>query len=583
MAPPAAAGCRISSFTSLGAASRKVSACYRAGTLPLVNASTDARSPVLETRQSAGQRLHLRDDAATSDDAILRRAWTRASRDRAAGAGDKFFCAGADIAMLERVTRRSSTTSACTPTRPLRLEHTPKLVIAAHQRPLRRRRARGRAGLRLRVARAAPGRSGCPRSRSASCRHRRHAAAARLLGKARALELMLRGPPCPVDDGKRIGLVSQSRADASGRARRWARSFCARPKRPRGRRRHQARRAERAPRSTRERPGARARVAAAAVHLPIAREGIGAYIEKRRPAFEASDMYKARKCPTAATSRRLAGDLHLPAALDRRISRRSRWLRLLARGQRSVLARARAGSCVTRRAHQRPVPNRVARAALEGPDNASCATCLRRTGLITRRGAGAPLGQAAETFASPPHHRWTRSRRAPASPEMPAQALDPGEALARRTRCLGSISTTRRAGVRPVPAATHRGEPPPWSRASATASRRRFLPDHQPREQSLSGTLTIPRWCRNRSATSRGPRSSPSSARTAAAWSWGEDVPQDENSLRTNTRATRAGDDTAAPLCGHRPPAGDSKPEQESPPRAPSSHAGKARSRSSWW
>ena len=33
------------------------------------------------------------------------------------GAGDRFFCAGADIAMLDRVAPASNTTSACTPTR----------------------------------------------------------------------------------------------------------------------------------------------------------------------------------------------------------------------------------------------------------------------------------------------------------------------------------------------------------------------------------------------------------------------------------------------------------------------------------
>ena len=48
------------------------------------------------------------------------------------GAGDKFFCAGANIDLLGRSRRRSSTTSACMPTRPAgRLEQTPKLVIAA--------------------------------------------------------------------------------------------------------------------------------------------------------------------------------------------------------------------------------------------------------------------------------------------------------------------------------------------------------------------------------------------------------------------------------------------------------------------
>ena len=81
------------------------------------------------------------------------------------GAGEKFFCAGANIKMLNEADPTFKYYFCLHANETLsRLEQTPKLVIAAHQRPQRRRRARDRDGGRhAHRARRTPARSGCPR------------------------------------------------------------------------------------------------------------------------------------------------------------------------------------------------------------------------------------------------------------------------------------------------------------------------------------------------------------------------------------------------------------------------------------
>lgn len=128
-----------------------------------------------------------------------------------AGAGEKFFCAGADIAMLHGVTP-SFKNAFCLHANEtlLRLEHTPKLVLAALGGhcvggglevalacDLRlARRGSGRCGLPEVALGVLPGTGGTQRL-------------ARAVGKARAIELMATGRLFDYDEAERLGLVNR--------------------------------------------------------------------------------------------------------------------------------------------------------------------------------------------------------------------------------------------------------------------------------------------------------------------------------------------------------------------------------------
>jgi enoyl-CoA hydratase len=127
------------------------------------------------------------------------------------GAGDKFFCAGADIAMLEKASPEFKYYFCLHANETLlRLEHTAKLVIAAINghcvggglevamaADLRIARAGGaKLGLPEVALGVLPGTGGTQRL-------------TRLVGKAKAIELMVRGDRMGVEDALALGLVSQ--------------------------------------------------------------------------------------------------------------------------------------------------------------------------------------------------------------------------------------------------------------------------------------------------------------------------------------------------------------------------------------
>jgi enoyl-CoA hydratase len=128
-----------------------------------------------------------------------------------AGAGEKFFCAGADIAMLDAVTP-SFKYAFCLHANEtlLRLEHTPKLVIAAlggHcvgggleialAADLRfARKGSGKCGLPEITLGVLPGTGGTQRL-------------ARALGKSKAIELMASGELFDYETAERLGLVNR--------------------------------------------------------------------------------------------------------------------------------------------------------------------------------------------------------------------------------------------------------------------------------------------------------------------------------------------------------------------------------------
>jgi enoyl-CoA hydratase/carnithine racemase len=139
------------------------------------------------------------------------------------GAGDRFFCAGADVAMLREADPQFKYYFCLHANETLnRLEHTPKLVIAAlagHAvgggleialaADLRiARRNAGRVGLPEVKLGVLPGTGGTQRL-------------ARLVGKPRAIELMASGRTLSFDEAREIGLVEHVFADEGF----WERAF----------------------------------------------------------------------------------------------------------------------------------------------------------------------------------------------------------------------------------------------------------------------------------------------------------------------------------------------------------------------
>ncbi len=129
------------------------------------------------------------------------------------GAGDKFFCAGADIEMLSSVSQRYKYWFCLHANETLqRLEHTPKLVIGALGGhcvggglevalacDLRiARRGSGRCGLPEVTLGVLPGTGGTQRL-------------ARLVGRSRAIELMTSGRLFDYDEARDLGIVNELR------------------------------------------------------------------------------------------------------------------------------------------------------------------------------------------------------------------------------------------------------------------------------------------------------------------------------------------------------------------------------------
>ena len=146
------------------------------------------------------------------------------------GAGEKFFCAGADIAMLESATPEFKYYFCLHANETLlRLEHTPKLVIAAIEghcvgggfevalaADLRiAKQGRYKLGLPEVNLGVLPGTGGTQRL-------------SRLIGGSRAMELMISGRTFSVDEARDLGVISQvvETDDFDATIREIAHSYC---------------------------------------------------------------------------------------------------------------------------------------------------------------------------------------------------------------------------------------------------------------------------------------------------------------------------------------------------------------------
>jgi len=127
------------------------------------------------------------------------------------GSGEKFFCAGADIAMLQSVTPTYKYYFCMHANETLlRLENTPKLVIAAINGHCVGGGLEVAMAADLRVAKAGKSKIGLPEvalgvlpGTGGTQR------LSRLLGKSKALELMIKGVTLPVSEAHNVGIINE--------------------------------------------------------------------------------------------------------------------------------------------------------------------------------------------------------------------------------------------------------------------------------------------------------------------------------------------------------------------------------------
>ena len=210
-----------------------------------------------------------------------------------AGAGEKFFCAGADIAMLDAVTPNFKYAFCLHANETLlRLEHTPKLVIAAlggHcvgggleialAADLRfARKGSGKCGLPEITLGVLPGTGGTQRL-------------ARVVGKSKAIELMASGELFDYETAERLGLVNRvlDARDEAGfveQVLELARGYCA-PRRAALAVGHVKRAVQTGAEIPLEAGLALERELQAKLFASEdAREGIAAFVQKRQPQFK---------------------------------------------------------------------------------------------------------------------------------------------------------------------------------------------------------------------------------------------------------------------------------------------------------
>jgi enoyl-CoA hydratase/carnithine racemase len=210
------------------------------------------------------------------------------------GSGEKMFCAGANINMLKASDPTFKYYFCLHANETLsRLEQTPKLVIAA----LNGNTVGG--GLEiamaadLRIARAGKSKFGLPEvSLGVLPGTGGTQRLVRIVGKSRAIELMVTGRLFGVDEARQLGLIDEVFEAADGAAflekiQEYARQFCPPAKAARA-----VGRIKRSVQSGAEIPFESALTLERELQQQLfqsedAKEGLAAYIEKRQPAFKA--------------------------------------------------------------------------------------------------------------------------------------------------------------------------------------------------------------------------------------------------------------------------------------------------------
>ena len=207
------------------------------------------------------------------------------------GAGEKFFSAGANIQMLTEVDPTFKYYFCLHANETLlRLEHTPKLVIAALNGHCVGGGLEIAMAADLRIARKDAGKIGLPEVNLGVLPGTGGTQRlSRLLGKSKAIELMVTGKTFSFDEAKQIGLINEvfERENFMERVMEYARQFC-----PPNKAAKAVGRIKRAVQTGWEIP-IEAGLALERENQQLlfesddAREGLAAYLEKRSPKFTA--------------------------------------------------------------------------------------------------------------------------------------------------------------------------------------------------------------------------------------------------------------------------------------------------------
>ncbi len=209
------------------------------------------------------------------------------------GAGEKFFSAGADIRMLDAVTPGFKYYFCLHANETLnRLEQTPKLVIAAMNGHCVGGGLEIAMAADIRIARKGAGKCGLPEvSLGVLPGTGGTQRLSRLVGKSKSIELMIEGKLFDFEEAERLGIVNQVWEDGQDgvvwwdRVMKYARSFC-----PPGRASRAIGSIKRAVQTGWEIPVESALALERELQQQLfqsedAREGIGAYNEKRKAQF----------------------------------------------------------------------------------------------------------------------------------------------------------------------------------------------------------------------------------------------------------------------------------------------------------